>query len=87
MHKLGHCAEKPAFGGGQVHNLMRQSMLLNDAELISIERRTTRLEYGFVGTDIASNGDAETSTHHDTESVEAVTAAATDASATATETQ
>ena len=67
--------------------MMRQSMLLNDAELISIERRTTRLEYGFVGTDIASNGDAETSTHHDTESVEAVTAAATDASATATETQ
>ena len=75
---------KAGLRGGQVHNLMSQSMLLNEDALISIERRTTRLEHGFVGTDIASNGDAETSTHHGTESVEAVTAAAADASATAT---
>ena len=63
---------------------MNQTMLFNEDALSSIERRTTRLEHGFVGTDIASNGDAETSTHHGTESVEAVTAAAADASATAT---
>lgn len=60
---------------------MRQSMLLNEDALISIERRTTRLEYGFFGADITSNGDAETSTHHNTESVDAVTA---DVSANAT---
>ena len=64
---------KAGLRGGQVFNVMRQSMLLNEGALISIERRTTRLEHGFVGTDIASNGDAET-------------AAATDASDAVTET-
>ena len=54
-----------------MYDLMNQTMLFNEDALSSIERRTTRLEHGFVGTDIASNGDAET-------------AAATDASATDT---
>ena len=76
MHKAGQCAEKPAFGGGQVHDTMSQSMLLNEDALSSIERRTTRLEHGFVG--------AETTAVTDASDAVTETAAATDASATDT---
>ena len=63
---------------------MNQGAALAEGALDAIERRTTVLEHGFVGADIASNDRIETNTTIGTRPVEESAAAATDTSAAAT---